>query len=235
MANTDHLNLPIVAASQAQKHVTVNESLLALDAIVMLSVKDKDLSAPPASPSAGDRYIVSSSPTGAWENQEKNLAVFQNGAWEFYTPQEGWVAHVEDEGVSYKYISDNWTIFHAAIALNGGATEIFAVEEELTSLSGSSVSTTATFPNQCIILGASVRVTEAITGAARFRLGTGGETSRFGSQLSTANGSTNQGTIGPSGNYAAQPVVITAEGGGNFTGGSVRITLHYIRLQPPRT
>ena len=55
MSDTIHLGLPHIAASQAQKHVTHNEALRMLDALVMLAVKDRDLSAPPGSPARGSR------------------------------------------------------------------------------------------------------------------------------------------------------------------------------------
>ena len=63
---TTNLLLPFLSAGQAQKHVTVNESLRMLDGIVQLAVKDADLADPPASPSDGDRYIVPAAATGAW-------------------------------------------------------------------------------------------------------------------------------------------------------------------------
>ena len=53
-----HLLLPFILAAQAQKHVTHNEAIRLLDAIVQLSVLDRDLTVPPASPVDGDRYIV---------------------------------------------------------------------------------------------------------------------------------------------------------------------------------
>ena len=55
---TTHLLLPYILASQAQKHVTHNEALRLLDAMVQLSVLDRDLTSPPASPADGDRHIV---------------------------------------------------------------------------------------------------------------------------------------------------------------------------------
>jgi hypothetical protein len=58
MSNTTHLQLPYLLASQAQKHVTHNEALRLLDAMVQLAVLDRDLTAPPGSPADGDRYIV---------------------------------------------------------------------------------------------------------------------------------------------------------------------------------
>jgi hypothetical protein len=116
----------------------------------------------------------------------------------------------------------------------GGAAMMKTLTEELTGLSGASVTTTIEFPNQCIVLGASIRVTEAITGATSFDVGDGTTVDRFGGTLSIALDSTNQGTIGPAGNYSATPVTLTANGG-NFTAGAVKVSLHYIELAIPPT
>ena len=67
---TTNLLLPFLSAGQAQKHVTVNESLRMLDGIVQLAVKDANLADPPASPSDGDRYIVPAAATGAASSAE---------------------------------------------------------------------------------------------------------------------------------------------------------------------
>ena len=56
---------------------------------------------PPASPADGDRYIVAADPTGAWAGQAGKIAAYQDGAWEFYTPREGWLAWVADEDLLY--------------------------------------------------------------------------------------------------------------------------------------
>lgn len=62
---TANLALPLIAASQASKHVTHNEALTALDSLVQLACLDKDLTAPPGSPGEGDRYLVAAAnPTG---------------------------------------------------------------------------------------------------------------------------------------------------------------------------
>lgn len=44
---TTHLGLPYLLAAQAQKHVTHNEALRLLDAMVLLSVLDRTRTAPP--------------------------------------------------------------------------------------------------------------------------------------------------------------------------------------------
>ena len=59
---TSNLLLPYILAAQAQKHVTHNEALRKLDALVQISVVDRDLAAPPASPAEGARYIIAASP-----------------------------------------------------------------------------------------------------------------------------------------------------------------------------
>ena len=61
---TTHLALPYIMAAQAQKHVTHNEALRLLDAMLQLAVLDRDLTAPPANPADGDRHIVASGATG---------------------------------------------------------------------------------------------------------------------------------------------------------------------------
>ncbi len=119
MANSTKLSLPLVAASQAQKHVTVNESLLALDVIVQLSVRDRDLATPPGSPAEGDVYIVAASPTGAWAGQGGKLAAYQNAGWTIYTPKEGWVAWVMDEDLPVIHNGTTWFSREDQLLLDG--------------------------------------------------------------------------------------------------------------------
>ncbi len=109
MTNTTNLALPYLEAAQSQKHVTHNEALTALDAIVMLSVLDRDLTAPPGSPSDGDRYLVAASATGAWSGQDGKIAAYQDGAWAFYSAKTGWLCYVADEAVLIVYGGSSWT------------------------------------------------------------------------------------------------------------------------------
>lgn len=118
MDSTPNLALPYIMPAQAQKHVTHNEALRALDAIVHLAVQDKDLSTPPASPAAGVRYIVGASPSGAWAGHANDIAAWQDEAWAFYTPVAGWLAWVHDESQLYLFSGGGWT---AAPAGSGSA------------------------------------------------------------------------------------------------------------------
>lgn len=100
MADSPNLILPFIEAAQAQKHVTHNEALRALDAVVQLAVLDRDLTVPPGSPNDGDRYWVASGATGAWAGSADQIAAYQDGAWEFYAPNEGWTVWIADEDIT---------------------------------------------------------------------------------------------------------------------------------------
>ncbi|MEZ5855990.1 MAG: DUF2793 domain-containing protein [Hyphomicrobiaceae bacterium] len=75
MDQTPNLNLPYIFASRAQKHVTPNRAIRALDAVVQLGVMlSRSSNTPPATPSDGDRYIVGPAPTGAWAGATGDVA-----------------------------------------------------------------------------------------------------------------------------------------------------------------
>jgi hypothetical protein len=105
---TPNLNLPYIMAAQAQKHVTHNEAIRRLDAIVQASVADRNLSAPPGTPAEGDCYIVAAGATGAWVGREGEIAAYQDGTWAFYAPREGWIAWIADEDLLCAWDGTDW-------------------------------------------------------------------------------------------------------------------------------
>jgi hypothetical protein len=107
---TPNLKLPYILAAQAQKHVTHNEAIRILDAIVQIAVLDRDLTAPPGSPAEGARYIVAPAGTGAWLSKDGQIAAFQDGAWAYYAPREGWIAWVADEDRLYAWDGSAWIV-----------------------------------------------------------------------------------------------------------------------------
>lgn len=110
MANTTRLGIALLEASQAQKEVTINEALTCIDAVVLATVKDKDLTAPPASPSVGDVYLLpASGTTGAWSGRGKSLAYFDQ-IWRFIAPVQGMRVWVRDEVTYYLYNGTAWEI-----------------------------------------------------------------------------------------------------------------------------
>jgi len=108
MDETPNLKLPYILPSQAQKHVTHNEALRLLDAVVNLSVKSRTLTAPPATPSAGTRYIVASSATGAWSGKAGAIASYIDDGWLFIQPATGWQAYIEAEAKLLVFDGTSW-------------------------------------------------------------------------------------------------------------------------------
>lgn len=111
---------------------------------------------------------------------------------------------------------------------NGGKIEVKTIDESVSTSSGSTVDTSASFPAGCVILGASIEVTTTITGATTFDVGIPGNTNAFGDDLALTSGTTN---IGPAviANTSSNVIRLTANGS-DFTGGEVRVTFHYIQL-----
>lgn len=64
MSNTSNLQPPYLDVGQAQKHVTLNQSLRRLDAIIQLSVVSATTTAEPESPVDGAVYIVPAGKSG---------------------------------------------------------------------------------------------------------------------------------------------------------------------------
>lgn len=110
MDRSPNLSLPYLAAAQAQKHVTHNEALRALDAVVQVGVLSRALTAAPVSPDDGDRYLVADSPIGDWSGHADELAAYQDGAWAFFEPKAGWLAWIADEEVLVAWDGSDWIV-----------------------------------------------------------------------------------------------------------------------------
>lgn len=108
MTDTVHLGMPFIEGSQAQKHVTHNEALRILDAVVQIGVLDTDRTAPPITPANGDRHIVASGATGAWAGHVDAVAAYEDGAWRFLAPKLGWCAWSDADGALRVYDGTAW-------------------------------------------------------------------------------------------------------------------------------
>lgn len=84
---------------------------LMMDGLPVTSIVDNTLSTPPASPTAGARYIVGASPTGAWVGiGTNNIAeAAGDGTWFSYVPATGWIASLANSsGRLLLYNSSAW-------------------------------------------------------------------------------------------------------------------------------
>jgi len=108
METTPHLALPYIVPSQAQKHVTHNEALRRLDAVVQLSVADRGRTSPPPEPAEGDRHIVGPSAGEEWEGRDGQVAAWQDGAWVYLQPVAGWRTWVTEEQSMLLFSDGQW-------------------------------------------------------------------------------------------------------------------------------
>ncbi|KAB7648190.1 DUF2793 domain-containing protein [Polymorphobacter fuscus] len=122
MSETMRWGLPLLAAGQAQKEVTHNEAIGAIDRLLHLAVSSRAVSEPPAAPVAGDSYIVGPAATGAWAGEEGRLATFVGGGWTIVGVREGCLAWIADEAILAVFSGDGWlALASAAGPLASGA------------------------------------------------------------------------------------------------------------------
>lgn len=78
----------------------------------LIRITDR-LTAPPSSPTAGARYIINGTPTGAWSTlsfAQHDIAESDgNGSWFRWTPLDGWMAYVQDENLVTVFVDTAWT------------------------------------------------------------------------------------------------------------------------------
>ncbi len=102
------LSLPYILPSQAQKHVTHNEALRMLDALLHLRVDGVGTDTPPESPQDGERHAVGNTPSGAFASHAREIAAFQDGAWAFYAPRPGWMLWDADGEALHVFHGGDW-------------------------------------------------------------------------------------------------------------------------------
>nr|AMK07556.1 hypothetical protein [alpha proteobacterium NT18-17] len=108
MDQTPRLALPFIMPNQAQKHITHNEAIQSLDALVQPVIESRTLTTPPTSPLAGEAYIVPPAATGAWSGHGDEIAAFQSGAWRFHDPAPGWQVYVKADRTQYVFDTTAW-------------------------------------------------------------------------------------------------------------------------------
>jgi len=121
-------------------------------------------------------------------------------------------------------------------AQDGQYMEVRTASRLLETPSGASVTAVALIPAGSFVVGITTRVTTGITGPAGYDVGDGVDVDLWGNSIAVALNTTSDITDFTSGalvNYpAVQDVIITSDGV-DFTGGFVRVTVHYMRLNAP--
>ena len=112
--------LPLLFAGQAQKEVFVNEAHALTDALLHAAI-EAEADAPPASPAAGECWLVGDTPTGAWADHAGELASYQPGGWIFAAPRDGLRVLDRSSGQDIRY-RGGWQRPATPAAPTGGTT-----------------------------------------------------------------------------------------------------------------
>lgn len=230
---TGRCGLPLLQPAQAQKHVTVNESLLRLDGLVNLVLQAAARVQPPAVVE-GECWGVPAGAQGAWQGQDGRIAIGANGGWVFATPQRGQRAFVLDRGAVAVWDGQGWRGGALTLGLWGGGISAGIVEAEISVGAGAVVATGVMIPSHVLVLGVTARVVEAFSGTlGSWALGVAGAADRYGSGLGPALNSWSQGLLSaPMAVWAPEELLLTASGG-EFAEGRLRLAVHYLSLLVP--
>ncbi|RLQ88277.1 DUF2793 domain-containing protein [Notoacmeibacter ruber] len=110
MSTTSTLKLPYLYPQQAQKHVTVNEALRALDMLVQPAPLSRQIIDPQSLlPEDGQCWIVPENAVGDWAGRDNDLVAWQDEGWSFSTPSAGWIVYVSDEESLLAFDGSGWT------------------------------------------------------------------------------------------------------------------------------
>jgi hypothetical protein len=179
MSVTPNNGLPLLPENTLLQYLVFNELALRLDALLQLSVLDRGLNTPPGSPADGARYIVGTSPTGAWVGQENAVAVWvvADAAWTFLAPAEGWRAYVVDEEADYVFDGAAWALISsggggAVDSVNGDTGAVIvpvpigiACSDETTALTAGTAKVTFRMPFAMTLTAVRANVKTAPTGS----------------------------------------------------------------------
>lgn len=110
MDETTRWALPLLASGQAQKEITHNEAITAIDRLLHLAVVSRSISTPPSEASPGDIYIIGAMPTGVWAGATGHLAAFEGNGWAIRSPRSGCLAWVADEQQFAVHAASGWIV-----------------------------------------------------------------------------------------------------------------------------
>lgn len=118
---TARLKLPLLAVAQAAKEMTVNEALTVLE-IAVQSVVEAEVAAPPASPDAGQCWLVAAGATGGFAGHDGAIAGWTDGGWRFVEAVPGMTVWRLDEARLLRRGPTIWSGGGAVTPPAGGTT-----------------------------------------------------------------------------------------------------------------
>jgi hypothetical protein len=143
LETTSRFALPLLASGQAQKEITHNEALVALDALLHGALESRTLATPPENPVPGSLWLLPSTPalSGEWAGHAGQLALATQGGWRFVVPQVGMLLWNKQENVfgyrnAYGWVWGDWSVAQLVI---GGERVVGPRQPRVAEPSGGSV------------------------------------------------------------------------------------------------
>lgn len=106
---SNKLHLPFLLASQADKHVSVNEAFQILDVLVGQAIVSIASDPGSLSPQEGDAFLIGAVPVSEWSGKSRQLAIWRAGSWWFLQPQAGW--QVRDQSANMATLVFDGTVW----------------------------------------------------------------------------------------------------------------------------
>lgn len=107
---TPRFSLPLLVSGQAQKDITHNEALLAIDIAVNAVVLDVALAVAPADPAEGQCWLVPPGASGDWEANGDKVAAWTAGGWRFVDLPVGAALFVVSTGKMMRRAGAGWSV-----------------------------------------------------------------------------------------------------------------------------
>ena len=236
MAETYNFGLPLLDAAQAQKHVTVNEAMARADAVAQMRLKGLGVTVPPVAVD-GTAYSVGAGATADWAGHDGEIAVYTNGGWVFMLPKNGWRGWLESTGEAVVFDGVDWKSDAVVVSPGGAGTHYRIAEFDHVIAAGATSTTVEMIPGSTQVIGVTGRVISEITGSgvASWSLGVVGSDNRYGSGLGLGLNSWARGLTGAPLTYYSDEAIVLTPDAGSFTGGTVRLSIHYVELSVPRS
>lgn len=126
MSTTINNAIPFAVENAVDPAAGLNIAINTIDALLQVVVLAVGANTPPASPANGARYIVGTTPTGAWAGQANRLARRLDGTWQFFNARHALNAA---DGLLYVRPGSAWV----AASSGGGATFTPVLEDSTNS------------------------------------------------------------------------------------------------------
>jgi hypothetical protein len=107
-------------AGQSQKEITVNEALLGADILLHTAI-EAVIATPPATPLAGQCWLVGTGATGNFTGRTDHIAAWSDGGWRYVPPREGMKVYDLAASAHRLFAGSTWRLVTSPAGPTGGS------------------------------------------------------------------------------------------------------------------